>query len=36
MVDHLDRQWWTAFRKELERNLQQEKLVVRSTLCELL
>jgi hypothetical protein len=36
MVDHLDRGWWTAFRKELERNLQQEKLVVRSTLCELL
>ena len=36
LVDHLDLGRWTAFRKELERNLQQEKLVVRSTLCELL
>jgi hypothetical protein len=36
MVDRVDRQWWTAFRKELEQDLQQEKLVVRSTLCELL
>ena len=36
MVDQLDRQWWTAFKEILERDLQQEKLVVRCALCELL
>jgi hypothetical protein len=36
MVDQLDRKWWAAFKGDLERDLQQEKLVVRCALCELL
>jgi len=36
MVDQLDREWWTALKRELERDLQQDELVVRCALCELL
>jgi len=36
MVDQLDRKWWTVLKEGLERDLQQEKLVVRCALCELL
>jgi hypothetical protein len=30
MTDTLDRAWWTAFRKELERRFRQESLIVRA------
>ncbi|RLP22749.1 hypothetical protein [Mesorhizobium sp. YM1C-6-2] len=36
MVDTLDRSWWTAFKEELERDLQQEQIVVRCATCEVL
>ena len=36
MVDELDRSWWTRFKEELERDLQQEQIVVRCAPCEVL
>jgi len=34
MVAELDRAWWSAYRKELERRFEQEELVVRATPLE--
>lgn len=34
MTDALDREWWAAYRGELERRFRQEKLVVRATAFE--
>lgn len=30
MADELDKRWWRTFRKDLERKLQQEEVVVRA------
>lgn len=34
MVDHLDRDWWTGMRRELEVQFGQEELVIRAHLIE--
>ena len=34
MVDHLDRDWWSAYRRALEQRFTQEELVVRATAME--
>ena len=34
MVDHLDRDWWSAYRKALEQRFGQEQLIVRATAME--
>ena len=34
MVDELDRAWWSAYRKELERRFEQEELIVRASALE--
>lgn len=34
MVEELDRAWWSAYRKELERRFRQEELVVRASALE--
>ena len=34
MAEELDRAWWTAYRRELERRFRQEKIVVRATVFE--
>jgi hypothetical protein len=34
MVDRLDREWWTEYRKKLEQRFSQEELVVRATAFE--
>lgn len=31
MVDHLDRDWWSTYRRTLEQRFAQEELVVRAT-----
>lgn len=36
MADGLDRPWWSAYRKELEARFQQDALVVRAQVIELL
>ena len=30
LVEHLDREWWNAYRKDLERRLQQDEVLMRS------
>jgi hypothetical protein len=34
MVEHLDRAWWAAYRADLERRFQQEKLLMRAVQVE--
>jgi hypothetical protein len=34
MADEEDREWWRAYRVELERRFRQEEMVVRSMTCE--
>jgi hypothetical protein len=34
MVDELDRSWWASYRRELEKRLGEEELVVRAHLIE--
>lgn len=34
MVERLDREWWAAYRKKLEKRFSQEALIVRATACE--
>jgi hypothetical protein len=34
MADSLDRRWWQAFRRRLERNFRQEEIVVRAQEAE--
>jgi hypothetical protein len=34
MADGEDREWWRAYRRELERRFRQEEMIVRSTRCE--
>jgi hypothetical protein len=34
MAEREDREWWRAYRAELERRFRQEEMVVRSTACE--
>ena len=36
MAEREDREWWRAYRAELERRFRQEEMVVRSTRCDLL
>jgi hypothetical protein len=36
MTDELDRDWWEAFRRRVERGLSQERLIVRSQPAEML
>jgi len=36
MVEELDRTWWSAYRKRLERRFDQQELVVRATALEML
>lgn len=36
MAPRLDRAWWSAYRRELERRFQQEALVIRAQEAELL
>jgi hypothetical protein len=36
MAERLDRDWWAAYRRELERRFQQEALVIRAQEVELL
>jgi hypothetical protein len=36
MVEQLDRTWWTDFRKELERKLDQELIVIRASSIDVL
>lgn len=34
MADHFDRQWWSAYRADLERLFRQDEIVVRALACE--
>ena len=34
MVEALDRAWWGAYRRELERRFRQQEIVVRASGCE--
>lgn len=34
MVARLDRDWWSAYRKELERTFRQDEIVMRALACE--
>lgn len=34
MVETLDRAWWTAYRKRLEREFEQQSVVIRATAIE--
>lgn len=34
MVEELDRSWWAAYRKELERRFRQEEIIIRATRVE--
>ncbi|MGV2103960.1 hypothetical protein [Rhizobium sp. 21-4511-3d] len=34
MTDELDRQWWAAFRRELEARLDQDEIVIRAAQVE--
>ena len=36
MVDALDREWWVAYRKELETRFAQDRILLRATAVELL
>src|ERR1044071_5117363 len=36
MVDGLDRKWWAAFRRSLEKTFRQEQIVARAQLIDLL
>jgi len=34
MVEAFDREWWAAYRAELERTFRQDEIVVRAIVCE--
>ena len=34
MTDSLDRQWWAAYRSQLEQDFRQDEIVVRAIACE--
>ena len=36
MTEHLNRQWWSGYRKKLEKRFRQEELVIRATQVEFL
>ncbi len=36
MVDGLDRAWWAAFRRDLEKTFRQEQIIARAQLIDLL
>ena len=36
MADAVDRAWWSTYRKQLERDFQQDELVIRAQVVELL
>jgi hypothetical protein len=36
MTEHLNRQWWSGYRKKLEKRFRQEELIIRATQVELL
>jgi hypothetical protein len=36
IVDPIDQQWWTEYRKELEEDFKQERILIRATPCDLL
>ena len=36
MTEHLNRQWWSGYKKKLEKRFRQEELVIRATEVELL
>jgi hypothetical protein len=36
MADTLDREWWAAFRQQLERDYRQDVVMIRAVACEML
>ncbi|HEX6372794.1 MAG TPA: hypothetical protein VF006_27985 [Longimicrobium sp.] len=34
MADELDRDWWCAYRRELESRFRQDEILIRATACE--